>query len=258
MKPPMEAGLVTPRPIVIEFVGLPGAGKTSAAKEIIEQMRLQGYACADRKSIQRGNSGRAMHYARLAVFNLRHCQTVSTILCLGLAVRPFALSRARFAMELPVWSYRLKLAQDRGDDLLILDQGILQDAWSVMIRGELRSETALSRALGSLLLGTKLRFAFVYFDVDIDVAVERTSNRPATTCRFDRMNSQSAKRLLTAHRKHLETIFDQALQVTHAPSCRVDSSRTLGEVCKDVADFIGSVAPSPDWAPSRLLSAGET
>jgi thymidylate kinase len=97
-------------------------------------------------------------------------------------------------------------------------------------------------ALDGILRSVRLSFAFVYFDVAVEVALERIQRRPTMKSHFDRIDAAAARRLLTAHKEHLERILAHAVDLTNAPCHRVDASRSLDENYHDVAQFVDQMS----------------
>ena len=231
----------SPRTLILEFVGLPGAGKTSVAERLIPRLRSRGIACADRQLVFPGSPSRAVRYAKLAAFAARHPRILLSSLAYALAVLPVTFERMRSALTLLIWAHRLKLPRTRRFSLVLLHEGLVHNAWCVLLRGGLRSETVQRAALRNALSCIGLPFAFVYLDVGLDVAIERVGTR-STTPLFNQSNRQESERLLVAHGPHLKRIFEHALEVTGAPHIRVDASRPMDEVCAEVARFVDRVA----------------
>jgi thymidylate kinase len=237
-------------PVVVEFVGLPGAGKTTAARPVMEQLMSRGYTCGSRARIGRGESSRVAHYGRLGRFYLQHAGVLGAAVRLGLAGTQFSTARVRQAFKLSVWSYRLRAVLANGYDATILDQGPVQQACSTMLHGRIGSEKAVNAALRHMLLGAGVRFAFVYFDIDVDLSAARIARRPASKRSFGRLKGEEAKSHLAIYRRHLDSLLEFAESTTGAARYRVDGARPFQEICPPIVDFIETVlATSPVGAP---------
>jgi thymidylate kinase len=212
--------------VVIEFLGLPGAGKTTMAERLVRRLDAGGLACGDSAGVGRWRGGRVQHYARLATYTLRRCRYVPSALRLAAAVRPPSVARWRYAAMLTVWAYRLSLVRRRRYDALVLDQGPLQSAWCVLLEGSLRSEPALRNAVGNLLVGQPLAFAFIHVDVPPEVAAVRIERRGPMAAPFHR-GRLDTQRLLAGHRAQLQRVLDLAVDLTGAPVLRLDGSASL-------------------------------
>ena len=232
------------RPLVVEFVGLPGAGKTTVSRRVVAQQRWEGRVCGHRRQLGRGHSSRLVHYASKAAFHVRHRQHLPAALQVGLTVRPRSLSSALHAVALASWAYGLRVARERQLELLILDQGPLQEAWSVIVAGEHWDRRAMCRVLGGILVGSGLPFAFVHLHVDVELAIDRIRQRSFGGSRFDSMSDVEAKRVLTAHRADLEVLIGDAAAITGAAARTIDGSLPLDTLCAAVAEFIDGIAPA--------------
>ncbi len=232
-----------PRTLILEFVGLPGAGKTSVAEQLIPLLRSRGIACADRQLVFPGSPSRAVRYAKLAAFAARHPRILLSTLAYALAVRPVTSERMRCALTLLIWAHRLKMPRTRRFSLVLLHEGLVHNAWCVLLRGTLWSDNAQRAAVRNALSCVGLPFAFVYLDVALDVAIERVGSR-STTPLFNMSNRQESERLLVAHGPHLKRIFRHALEVTGAPYLQVDASRPMEEVCAEVVSFVDRLTGS--------------
>lgn len=231
------------QPLVVEFVGLPGAGKTTVSRRIVAQQQWDGRVCGHRRQLGRGHSSRLAYYARKAAFHVRHRQHLPAALRAGLTVHPRSLASALHAVALASWAHGLSVARERQLELLILDQGPLQEAWSVIVAGELWDRPAMSRVLGGILVGSELPFAFVHLHVDVDVAIDRIRQRTCRGSRFDSMSDVEATRILSAHRADLEVLVGDVAAITGAAACTVDGSLPVDTLCSAVTGFIDGIVP---------------
>jgi hypothetical protein len=150
------------------------------------------------------------------------------------------------------WVVALSRIRHYGFDPVILDQGIVQDLWSVTLTGSRWSQGAMERVLKGILRDANLFLVLVFLDIGVDVAAERIRRRPPSTSRFDHLDPPQAKRLLASRETTLKRLFDQAVTATAAPWCRIDGERALGDVSAEVIAFLDSVAETgPDHPPPK-------
>lgn len=224
-------------PLIVEFVGLPGAGKTTVARHVIRRLRRDGYRCADRRLIGGEPLVRAAHYARFAARTVTAPgQLLAAIRC-GLAVEPLTPDRVRHTLTLCAWGYRLDLAHRRDLDVILFDQGVLQTVWSVILDGDMPSVAALERALQTMALPT----AYVHFDIDIDSAVSRIQQRPTGTSRFDHMTPDTAAAALAAHRSRFRDLIQLAIRLGGGARLDLPASRPPEELGQAIISFIRSL-----------------
>ncbi len=225
-------------------MGLPGAGKTTLARGLLARLSGQGLACGDRDLIGRLGTSRAAHYARLARFTLERGRYLPATIRLAAAVRPPTPARTRFAAKLAVWPYRLSVARARGFETVVLDQGILQSAWCVLLEGSLRRASVLEKALTEILAGCAASFAFISLDLDATLAAARIQGRGPMDAPFNRGNPETV-RLLEEHREHLEQVVAAGVRATGAPHLRLDASRPISENAARIDAFVDAVLGSP-------------
>ena len=228
---------------VFELVGIPGAGKTTLARALLAWLGEQGRACGERDLIGRLGNSRASHLTRLAGFTLARGRYVPSTLRLAAAVKPPSAARLRLAAKLAVWPYRLSVARARGYETVVLDQGILQSAWCVLLEGSLRREDLLQEAVGEILAGCGASFAFISVDLDVRLAAERIEARGPMDAPFNR-GEQETLRLLTQHAEQLDRVVAVGVRATGAPHLRVDGSRPLAENAARIDAFVDSVLGS--------------
>lgn len=245
LSPSIAAGqspshLKTPgkRTLVVEFVGLPGCGKTTAADQVLPLLGAKGIRCRGRRSVHQPWNKRLRTYASTAAFHLRHPGSVAASLARALSLSPLELRRLPQALRMAGWSRHLKQPMIGNYDLLVFDQGIVQDAWSLALGASREHETQLRRSIQASVGDVAVNLAYVYFDIDIDLAVERIRARANGTSRFDRMADDKARQMLHEHRADLERCFTFAVEATGARSCHIDASSTLDKTTQQVLEFI--------------------
>jgi hypothetical protein len=231
-----------PGPLVVEFVGLPGAGKSTVAARLATGERSSSWG--NRKAVGAGDVQRSTHYPRLGLFFLRHRDELRAALRLasnGSGLNPRRLYQV--VKYLHVWSYRLALARRRGYEVLLLEQGPVQDTWSLMLRGTWPNET-LQSSVSRMILAAGVRYAMVYFDVAPEAAANRIAQRPTMESRFDRLDQAEAARQLAIEGVRLEELFTGVVERTGVLHQRVDANGPLENTCARIEEFIAKAVPS--------------
>jgi hypothetical protein len=178
----------------------------------------------------------------MAGFQVTHPYPLAAALWFGLSVRPLNIASVSRAVRASSWAYGLSRIRNEDLKCVVLDQGIVQELWSVTLTGDHWSPAALDAVFRGVFAATSVSPALVYLDVGIDEAVARLRQRPTGTSRFDRMQPAEVRRLLTKREARLKQIFERAVAVTGARWCKVDGGRALEAVCADVMAFVDSMA----------------
>ena len=257
---PADMSAVAGRPLIVELTGLPGAGKTTIARLLPPALSSRGYRCGDRNLVRGRTFGQGrMPYGDLARFYLSQGAVVRSTLRLGLARPPLHAARTREVLKLLFWSYRLQVARRTDNDVVVLDQGVLQQAWSTVARGDVRYGPAVREAVRSLMLAAGVPFVLILVHTDVPLALERLQHRPTMRSTFDRMSVAEAAPRLAVQQRGLASLFRDAVSDVGAAGLTLDGTLSPGENCRLAVDFIeGTIRSRATGAPtaSRESAAG--
>lgn len=225
-------------PFLVELVGLPGAGKTAIATRLVADLRSRGMVCAERRGGPGGQGGRARHRVERALSLLRHHEQTRASLRFAASVRPRLLTPFARAIRLSGWMRQLSAYAVSDADVVVLDQGPIQDAWSVTVPSRSWSEAAMRGAVGPLVQVTEMPRALVYVDVEVETAAERLRLRRGTSSRFDGLSATQTRTWLAEYGKSLWAILEYAVAVSNASFARVDGRVSVDEASRQVARFL--------------------
>src|SRR5215208_3572007 len=92
-------------PLLVELVGLPGAGKTTLSARVVQRLGEAGYRAGGVHAFSRSGSARLARRMRFAAFCLRRGRLLRTVAGYGLANRPLALERLPFLLGILVHAF---------------------------------------------------------------------------------------------------------------------------------------------------------
>ncbi len=191
------------RTIVVEFVGMPGAGKTTISTAVIEELRTQGFTCPTEQELvpwqtacgvgrfpPRGWLARLIRHSKLfyLVAPVRHPLLFLSALNHVLNVRPLNRDSLR-AIRGPMAFMELstKMAGYNNLDFLILDEGMIQSTCFISQCGDSCSPKSLSSHAGSL-IKNRDRYLIILAKTSPDLALKRIRDR-AAICHSQGMQS---------------------------------------------------------------------
>lgn len=182
--------------LIIEFVGLPGAGKTTIVDRVIEMERQESLGVSsfwsslhvERNGSRKNTIARKLLRAAASMdLLLKERGIVRHLLRYALLSRPFSLSRVR-----PVWSV-IRLSQEVGHRRVderrkhrveLLSQGFLQELGSIALPGG----SASSKDLESLVRHASTNWidGLVWLECSPETSFIRVRNRTRGLSRFDK------------------------------------------------------------------------
>lgn len=233
-------------PLIVEFTGLPGAGKTTITNAVISELTKEGYDCFpsstldNSKTDERRILGQLFAKLRLLFYLtfclVKHNHVTLNALRYAFRVTPFNLAGFRRVLMLVT---RLELISSvTGDDydFLVFDEGLIQNIWSIVITGNPPSKKYLIRLLRNLL--EEITLAIILVDVDIDIAVKRIEERSTSHSRFDRMSPNKAEKLLLKNAQHFECITGYAVALKKADRLKIEGSSPIEDNVNAIVHFV--------------------
>ncbi|MGF1539586.1 MAG: AAA family ATPase [Pleurocapsa sp.] len=230
-------------PLLVEFVGLPGSGKTTVSYKVASILKAQGIEVVSRDEIlsQWHQKTRLQKLFQLFPANLNHWHILLNSLSFAAGVKP--INRQSFLQGGKIFVNVKRndaVIHARNCQIILLEQGLLQEAWSVVITGSLPQLNYLKNKITPIFY--KRSIVIVNFQLDLNTAVSRIQNRPRKKKKdsyFDLMNSNKAYFLLTQYFPYLKEIVSCA-RTAEVPVLEIDSSLPIEVNSEKIANWIVS------------------
>lgn len=233
-------------PLVIEFIGLPGAGKTTIAQKAIEYLTSSGYRCFglstldNPEGIEKKKGGFFSKLRTLYNFAfscVMYRRLAINVFLFAINVKPLRLVNLQRSLLLLVRLKVMKTLMDGNYDLIIIDQGLIQYVWSIAVTGEHPSNIKyLERVLKSIL--EEISLFVIMVDVETELAVKRIVSRPTMRSRFDRMPASKAEAMLSKHKQIFSQIIDTAHTFRDTGYLNIDGSQPIPKNVSLIVPFI--------------------
>ena len=237
----MEQSLTRkPKPLIVELVGLPGAGKTTISQQVALKLRERGLQIVSRDEIlnQWKQKNLLQKALQLLPDNLNHWHILINSLAFAFEVKPINLQSFSKAVKIFTnVSRNDAVARSQECEIILLDQGLLQETWSVSITGSPPQTKYLKRELTPLFDNRST--IILYCQIDIDTALHRVQNRQTMTSRFDLMDSKKAYSILEKYSFYLDKIIHCA-QTCDIPILAIDSLLSIKEQSEKAVLWITS------------------
>lgn len=191
--------------MIVEFAGLPGAGKTTICNLVSEP---------------HGGKGAVPLTALRPSFEILRAGW--NILALALTTRPFRFERLKRTFNLIVF---LRHYEHRGL-VILLDQGIVQKIWSILADANYHSSERRRQVMASL-----LPFApdwVVWLETPLDAATSRLVARADGNSRYDSLAPDEALKQLAERRALLRSVVEEFCKTVDASLLEIDGTLPAG------------------------------
>lgn len=231
------AGAVRREVLLVELVGLPGAGKTTVARATAARLRAMGLRVAEDDLPPMDLGRRLARYARFAGYCLVHPRLVGAVARYTMASRPWSWSRLPFALEVLLHTFGAVECRRSGADVVLVSQGGLQAISSITVRGSHPARRHLARLVEVLIDGSERRLV-AHVELDPLQTTTRLRARLHGGSRLDSMSPDETVAQLGAL-AHLFSALSGALQTRIGEMFRaLDGRLPPGENAAFLADWV--------------------
>ncbi|MBW3545332.1 MAG: hypothetical protein KY428_07000 [Bacteroidetes bacterium] len=204
-----ESPFIKQKPVIIEFVGPPGAGKTTNCQYFLKLLKERDLNVITRQEIEAyvrkmGAVEKSYLYATTVLFRGHLIVYYAFFLVF---LRIYSLDSIYRYTRLSVYKLALEeLIKNSKTDIVLLDQWMIQELWSATIFKDAAYDT-IAQQLSKFYFKADLVF---YFTIDVETASERIAHRGTTLSRFDSMTPKQRLRELLKYGAYLFQLFEQS------------------------------------------------
>jgi thymidylate kinase len=197
------------KPFTIEFVGPPGAGKTTSCQSFSDLLQSKGFRVSMSQDIkdyvkELGFGGKFLLVVKFVVFRI---PAVVFYIMLFTLYRICSTDSIYRYIRLTVFDLALRqLKKNKKVDVVLLDQWIIQEMWSASILKS-RLNSSISKYLSKLYFHTDI---ILYLDIDMTTAAERIGVRGTKFSRFDRMDANRRMEELNKYNSYLFQLYQSS------------------------------------------------
>jgi adenylate kinase family enzyme len=192
--------------MIIEFVGPPGAGKTTSCKSFTRLLRGRGlkiFQLQDLKDYVKQLKFHQKFYLVCKAIVFRSLPLIRYILILA-ANKIYSSNSIYRYVRLTIFDLALsEFQKSRQVDVFLLEQWIIQEMWSATIF-KLKCYDHISKRLPQFYFHTDF---VIYLDIDPSTASERISRRKSNRSRFDKMDTSIRINELIKYNNYLFQLY---------------------------------------------------
>jgi thymidylate kinase len=235
-------------PLIVEFVGLPGAGKTTVSKTLASSLQIDSKRVLILEDIEKscgwgkGKRGknRIQKVIGLASATVRHWNASLESVLYASQVKPLNAESFICLTTVPrLLEMVQKTVSSKSCDVVLLDQWLIQNIWSVGVTGEITPTNFLERLIRKYGY-FDIPVLVVHFDLDVNTAVNRIQCRSTTESRFDKMQAEKAHAILLKHCSSLTEII-RYIEDVGIPVLKVDAAQTAQKNSQLILSWISSM-----------------
>lgn len=245
-------------PLYLEFIGLPGTGKSTVRELLVAALAMRGIRTAPEPAhpgsqspafpseadTGLSKSGRGLRFVRYIRLHADMWGLAASTYAYTLRHGRVTKNRIRMVRSLLYTLHKIRagyeVARRRGIDVVIHDQGGAAYLRQLMADGGVDEDRRWQAVIdsGARYLPPGRRVAVV-FDLDPAIAVTRIGSRPGTLGRWDRLDPQQALHELAAQRPRLDRLVQSLLRSnSFTDVLRIDAQDLPNPIAEKIEQFV--------------------
>lgn len=223
---------INKNPVIIEFNGLPGSGKTTIAQELQRHLIKTGKSCLNYYC--RSSLFKSPRFLYLMPHYWREIEKAKKN-SLSLSLNEENSYYLHFLQYIRMYREYIK---DVPSDILIIDQGILQSFLSMSHQNKIQSTGIVELFIKSFKIDV-FPLVLINCDVDENVANKRIEDRKENGCRVESMSLSERQKTLITQSANL-TIIRKAISnvCLSLPSIEIDATNSIDNNVDQIVSFI--------------------
>ncbi len=239
-----------PRPLIVEFVGFTGAGKSTIQNELMNRLAARGLGFVDvggRVKTRWADNSVVVRRLQKLLFFLRYpfmnLRLFSAAIRYVTAVKPFRFQEARWIRHLFVLDRAYKSLFDNGCSpvprVAVCGDGFLQVIWTLTLMREPPPRQILHRMMDVILRDHDIFPILVV--VSASEACSRLRNRPVPGSRLAHMSDDTVLNVLERHRETLTEIFTVSGERSSQGSLTISGADNVEENARQICQHLENI-----------------
>ncbi|GEM_PF-4993602 len=216
---------------MIEFLGLPGAGKTTLAINTIKYLANNGYVCYDHDSVFK-NQHIKNKWGLAFLYVLRNIKLAFHLFFYTLLSSPSNFREKYYSFYRLMMTLKLLVMLESGRkrlnqaSIMIFDQGIIQCIWSITsMKGSVKKEV-LKKGLAKNC--NIIPDIIIYVNIDWSTAAKRINQRGGK-CIFDSLSVERTEAFFKSQHNNYTKLLEVLREVKNIKVIVIDGSNDINE-----------------------------
>lgn len=236
--------------VFIEFIGLPGAGKSTISRELISSLIRKGVKVASIEDIVNTNWRTGFGSDKMAgkltfylFYVLRHATFVKHVLRYILRTRPFSVAdsfRIRHMFSLDELYRQVSFGRfSDGYDIAVCEDGFLQVIWSLTSMRHVPSDEDIAKLLEFLC--SRHQIYPVYLSADAHTSLERMLGRERPRSRIAFRPRDEALQRLERQQETIRCLYRVSSRLSRRGGLRIQAAQSVSENVETIMEEVREI-----------------
>lgn len=228
--------------IFLEFNGIPGSGKTTLSNRVIMDMKRKNYPVESYHEVIKKPNRKNSKHLLLYLFRIKPGSVKIGYLATMYLITNKKLNHENWLRVISLvvlFDFYQKKGQDCGDEVILVDQGIVQQIISMLYESELIADKYVKKLI-RFAKKKNVGLYVVNVDLDINTSFERLVQRKGNISRIQKLSGADAIHTLTIQQNNFNKIRE-VLNELELESIDVNTKASIDESVQLIVNYIISI-----------------
>ncbi len=225
--------------IFLEFNGIPGSGKTTLSNRVIMDMKNKNYLIESYHQVIKKPTRKNSRHLLLYLFKIKPGSFKIGYLAAMYLITNKKLNHENWLRVISLvvlFDFYQKKGQDCGDEIILVDQGIVQQIISMLYESELIADKYVKKLI-CFAKKKNLGLYVVNVDLDINISFDRLVQRKGNISRIQKLNEADAIHTLTIQQNNFNKIR-KIINELDLESIDVNTKVCIDETVQVIVNYI--------------------
>lgn len=225
--------------IFLEFNGIPGSGKTTLSNRIITDMKGMNYSVESYHQIIKKPTRKNLRHLILYLFSVKPSSYKMGYFALMYLFTNKILSHGNWLRVVSLiihFDFYQKKSLDQNDEVIMIDQGIIQQTISMLYKSELIADKYIKKII-KYMKKKELGIYIINVDLDIKESFNRLCQRKGNISRIQMLSGETAIHTLDIQQNNLN-IIREIIKEIDIESIDVNTQESIDKNVQMIKNYI--------------------